>query len=183
MMADAGARLRDTVARLTGLSSEEIAEQRSAGKSIADIAAAEGVSTEELTDATLDARKTALDELVADGAITQAQADNMLTHMSDRITERITSTDTGCQNRSAQRKTTSKTAPTTSASPAERTAAKPAQGTAVRPVEQPVVAQPASKAPATPTQGECPGGKTTRTEHGERQRSDDCGTCVCPNGR
>jgi len=95
MMRDAGARLLDIVADLTGLSTEAVAERRAAGESIADIAASEGVSSEDVVAAATDARKVALDELVADGTITQAQADEMLERMSARLSERIDSAETG----------------------------------------------------------------------------------------
>jgi hypothetical protein len=95
MMRDAGGRLLDIVADLTGLTTEEVAEQRAGGASISDIAASEGVEADAVVDAALDARKTALEELVADGTITQEQADEMLERMSTRLSDRITSTETG----------------------------------------------------------------------------------------
>jgi hypothetical protein len=94
-MRDAGGRLLDIVADLTGLSTEEVAEQRAEGESIADIAASKEVEADAVVDAALDARKAALDELVADGTITQEQADEMLERMSTRLSDRITSTETG----------------------------------------------------------------------------------------
>ena len=95
MMRDAGGRLLDIVADLTGLSTEEVAEQRAGGRSIADIAASKDVEADAVVEAALDARKAALDELVANGTITQEQADEMLERMSTRLSDRITSTETG----------------------------------------------------------------------------------------
>lgn len=95
MMRDAGGRMLDIVADLTGLSADEVAAKRAEGESIADIAASAGVSADEVVAAALDARKAALDEMVAAGTITQEQADAALARMSDRISERVTSTETG----------------------------------------------------------------------------------------
>lgn len=96
-MHDSHARMRDIVADLTGLSTEELAEQRASGKSLADIAAAKGVPTEKVVDATLEARKAALDKAVSGGTITRAHADEMLEHMNDRISNRIAATSTNRQ--------------------------------------------------------------------------------------
>ncbi len=95
MMRDAGARMLDIVADLTGLSTEEVAERRAGGESIEDIAASEGVDSADVVAAAIDTRKAALDELVADGTITQEQADEMLERMSTRLSERIDSTEAG----------------------------------------------------------------------------------------
>ncbi len=95
MMRDAGGRLLDILANLTGLSTDEVAEKRAAGESPAEIAADAGVSAEALVDAALDVREDALDEAVAAGAVTREQADAALERMRERLTERVQSTDTG----------------------------------------------------------------------------------------
>lgn len=92
---DAGARLVDIVADLTGLSVDEVEALRQDGSSIADIAESEGVSTDAVVDGALAVRQTLLDEKVADGTIDQATADAALDRMADRIDTRITSTETG----------------------------------------------------------------------------------------
>ncbi len=91
----AGARLIDVLADLTGLSTDEIAAERAAGSSIADIAEANGVSGDTVVDEALAARKAILDAKVADGTITQEQADFAYDRMSGRVTERVTTTETG----------------------------------------------------------------------------------------
>lgn len=101
MMRDASGRLLDIVAKLTGLSTEEVAKQRAEGESIADIAASKGVEADAVVVAALDARKAALDELITDGTITQEQANEMLERMSARLSDRITSTETGSNRRGA----------------------------------------------------------------------------------
>lgn len=93
---EAGGRLADVVASLTGLSVEDVQEKRAAGESFEAIAEAEGVSTDDVVASALDVRKSILDEKVAAGDITQEQADAALARMSDRIEDRITSTAPGC---------------------------------------------------------------------------------------
>jgi len=92
---DAGARLVDVLADLTGLTTDEIAAERAEGNSIADIAEANGVSSEAVVDGALDARKAILDAKVADGTITQEQADLAWERMTERVTERVATDETG----------------------------------------------------------------------------------------
>lgn len=91
----AGARLIDVLADLTGLSTDEIAAERAAGNSVADIAEANGVPADEVVVAALAARRAILDEKVADGTITQEQADLALERMTERLTDRVASDETG----------------------------------------------------------------------------------------
>ena len=91
----AGARLVDVVADLTGLSAEEVQAQRAEGNSVADIAEANGSSSEAVVSAALETRKALLDEKVADGTITQEQADLAYDQMTERITERVSTDETG----------------------------------------------------------------------------------------
>jgi len=95
-MRDAGGRLADAVAKLTGMSVEEVQAKREAGTSFADVASAKGVSAEKVVDQTLAVRKTVLSAKVKDGAITQDQADAALDRMQDRLTDRVKSTDASC---------------------------------------------------------------------------------------
>jgi len=92
---DAGARLVDVVADLTGLSVEDVQAERAEGASVADIAEANGVSTEEVVAKALDERKAILDAKVADGTITQEQADLAYEQMTERLTYRVTTDETG----------------------------------------------------------------------------------------
>lgn len=77
------------VSDLLGMSSEDIAAQRGAGKSLADIAASKNVDKDKLVDTILSAKKAAMDEAVKDGRITQEQADQMLETMKSRVTDRV----------------------------------------------------------------------------------------------
>jgi hypothetical protein len=91
----AGGRLIDVLADLTGLSTTDIQAKRAAGESIADIAKAQGVDPDDVVAKALEARKAVLDQKVADGTITQEQADAAYAQMKERLTERVTTTATG----------------------------------------------------------------------------------------
>lgn len=92
---DAGARLVDVLADLTGLSVDEIKAQRAEGDSIAEIAEANGVSADAVVDGALEVRREVLDAKVADGTITQEQADAAYARMTERLSERATSDEVG----------------------------------------------------------------------------------------
>lgn len=91
----AGARLVDVLAGLTGQSVADIQAKRADGQSISDIAQAEGVDSATVVEKALAARKAILDERVAAGTLTQAQADAAYAQMADRLSERVNSTATG----------------------------------------------------------------------------------------
>lgn len=94
-MMGAGVRGIDTAAEALGMDVADLAAERQAGKSLAEIAASKGVSTDSLISALLAAREAALDEAVASGRITQEQADYMLEHMSENIADHIDDTEVG----------------------------------------------------------------------------------------
>jgi len=75
------AMVHDTISELLGLTPEEIHAEREAGKSLMDIAAAQGISEDELNEAFGNARVEALQEAVESGRITQEQADRMMERM------------------------------------------------------------------------------------------------------
>lgn len=92
---DAGGRLIDIVADLTGLSVEDVQAQRAEGNSVSDIAEANGVATDDVVSKALESRKAILDAKVADGTITQEQADLAYDRMSDRLAERVVTDEAG----------------------------------------------------------------------------------------
>lgn len=94
-MREAGGRMADVLAKLTGLSTDEIHDRRVAGESVADIAKSEGVEPGKVVSETLAVRKSLLDGLVADGRITADQADAALDTMESRLNERMDSADFG----------------------------------------------------------------------------------------
>lgn len=92
---DAGGRLTDVVAKLTGLDAAEVQTQRAAGESFADIAATKGVTPAQVVDAAVAVREDVLADKVAAGTITQDQADAVIDRVETRVTDRVSST-TAC---------------------------------------------------------------------------------------
>ncbi len=81
-----------TVSQLLGLTPEEIHDEWLAGETLAEIAQAQGVSETDLVDAIMAAREEAVQQRVADGFITQEQADLMLQHMRENVTQMVNGT-------------------------------------------------------------------------------------------
>ncbi len=92
---DAGARMVDILADLTGLDLEEVTDRRAAGESVADIAESEGVDVADVVGEATSVREQMLDERVADGTITAEDKDAILEQMNTRMNERVQSTDAG----------------------------------------------------------------------------------------
>ena len=67
--------IHDAVAKTLGLTTEQLYDERAAGKTLAQIAKDKGVSEQQLTDVILAELKQFTDQAVKDGRITQAQAD------------------------------------------------------------------------------------------------------------
>lgn len=91
-MRDAGGRLVDVVAKLTGLSADDVQAKRAAGQSFEQIAASKDVSADKVVAQALAVRKQLLDEKVKAGVITQAQADAALAAMKTRLESRVANT-------------------------------------------------------------------------------------------
>jgi hypothetical protein len=68
------------IAEQLGLTVEELAAAKDEGTRIFDLAEAQGVDMETVITAVSDARTAAIEAAVADGTITQAQADILLSH-------------------------------------------------------------------------------------------------------
>ena len=90
-----GAFCTDAVSELLGLTHEEIQAQRYDGKSLLEVAAAQGVSEDALIEAILAAKQAIVQERVEAGILTQEQADLMLQQMEQRTLEAITRTTVG----------------------------------------------------------------------------------------
>lgn len=95
-MRDAGGRLSDVVAKLTGQEAAEVVEQRQAGTSFADIAAKYDVTGDQVVAEAIEVRKQMLDSKVDAGALTEDQAAAALDRMKTRLTERVEATDESC---------------------------------------------------------------------------------------
>jgi len=85
----------EIVSDLLGLSAEDIQAQRLEGKSLVEIAAAQGVSEDTLVAAILEAKTAHIQELVASGTLTAEQAEFMLQNMEQNITRMVNQTGTG----------------------------------------------------------------------------------------
>jgi hypothetical protein len=90
-----GGSIIDEVSDLLGLTPEQIQEQRQAGQSLVQIAATKNVSEEALIKAIMADRQEAILKLVAAGTITQAQADQRLALMQERVKLAVNRTAVG----------------------------------------------------------------------------------------
>lgn len=79
----------DTVADALGITEDELHDALEDGQTIAEVAEANGVDVQTVIDALVAEAKTHLDEKVAEGDLTQAEADERLTEITDRITEMV----------------------------------------------------------------------------------------------
>ncbi|MBN1659676.1 MAG: hypothetical protein JXA93_14820 [Anaerolineae bacterium] len=85
-------RLLSAAAEALGMTTDDLCTEMEAGKSIADLAAEKGVDTQVIIDAYLDKVKADLDAAVAEGSITQNQADYQLQQAEERAVDRLDST-------------------------------------------------------------------------------------------
>jgi hypothetical protein len=77
------------------MKAEDIQAQRQAGTSLAEIAESKKVSEEKLISTILEAKKAILDNLVADGKLTQAQMDLMVERMQTQVKTMVERTTVG----------------------------------------------------------------------------------------
>ncbi len=80
-----------------GLSLTELLTELKDGQSIADLAKEQGVDTQVIVDAVMVEVKQDLDEAVADGDMTQNQADYQYEQIQERITDRLDDTHAGME--------------------------------------------------------------------------------------
>lgn len=71
------------VAKALGMTTDDLNAALTSGKTMWQVAQEKGKTADEFQKIMVDARKTALDQMVADGVITQAQADAMLARMQN----------------------------------------------------------------------------------------------------
>ncbi len=72
-----------------GLTVDELLSELEGGRSIADVAEQRGVNAQTIADAYIAVRTEILDEVVAEGRITQEQADEMLAHVTEEMAEHL----------------------------------------------------------------------------------------------
>jgi len=75
----------DAAAEVLGMPKDELMEQLSDGNSLAEVAEAQKMSVEDFKAALLDQVKAQLDELVAEGDLTQEQADEIFQNVNENI--------------------------------------------------------------------------------------------------
>jgi hypothetical protein len=95
-----GGHLADAATYL-GLTQAKLMDQLQAGKTLADVAKAQGKTVEGLKDALLASEKKELDALVKAGTITQAQADSALADRKSRLDDMVNGTFRGGHGRHA----------------------------------------------------------------------------------
>ena len=87
-----GFSLVDATAEATGLTVDEVIAALQEGQTFAQIAEDQGVEPQAIVDAFLADRQAALEQAVADGRLTQEQADEMLAEMTEHVSERLDET-------------------------------------------------------------------------------------------
>ncbi|MHB9144931.1 MAG: hypothetical protein ACYC5Y_06300 [Symbiobacteriia bacterium] len=87
--------LNDEIAAILKLSPADLQAARQSGQSLADIAAKQGVSREDLIAAVLKVHQDAVAAHVTDGTLTQAQADQILSFMKSQIERQIDANGVG----------------------------------------------------------------------------------------
>jgi len=87
-----GVNLMESAATVLGISADDLMTQLKDGKSLADVAQAQGVSVDKLKTDLLAQVKTALNTLVSDGKITQSQADDVYSRTESNIDTIINAT-------------------------------------------------------------------------------------------
>jgi len=71
----------DAVAKLLGMTRDEIYAERAAGKTLSEIAKEKGVTDQQVIDAMVAGQQQVIEQAVKDGKITQAQADWLIARM------------------------------------------------------------------------------------------------------
>jgi len=87
-----GESLVDITAKATGLKVEDVVKELQTGKTFADVAKANGKTAADVVNAFLADRKVILDKAVADGRITQANADTLLATMKTNVEQHVNGT-------------------------------------------------------------------------------------------
>ncbi len=88
----AGGHFLDAAATYLGLTEDQLRTQLSSGKSLADVAKAQGKSVDGLKQAIISAVQAKLDQAVTDGRLTSAERDQMLADLKARIDDLVNGT-------------------------------------------------------------------------------------------
>ena len=79
----------NTVASTLGITTDELRSELTSGKTLSQIIAEHGKTVDEVVNALVAEAKTKLDQAVADGRVTQQQADEILSALPDRLKQMI----------------------------------------------------------------------------------------------
>ncbi len=82
---------KEAVAEALGMTTDELRAEFEAGNSLADVAAAQDVDVQDLIDMMVAEATEHINEKVAEGDMTQEEADEKMAELTDRITERVNS--------------------------------------------------------------------------------------------
>ena len=85
----------EAVSDLLGLTHEEMDTLRHEGRSMVEIAAAQGIDEDTLVEAIMATKRDALQQKVADGTLTAERVENMLQQMEQRTRQAVNRTETG----------------------------------------------------------------------------------------
>jgi len=85
----------DVVAQLLNMTQAQIAAERQAGKSLAQIAQDKGVTRDTLINTIVNAKVAVINQWVSDGRLTQAQADLMIQNIRTQVSQMVDRTDVG----------------------------------------------------------------------------------------
>ena len=91
-----GGEERAAAAKYLGLTEAELRTRLQAGKSLADVAKAQGKTVEGLVQAMKDAEKAELDKAVQSGKLTAAQEKQILANLEQRLTDKVNGTGPAC---------------------------------------------------------------------------------------
>jgi ABC-type transporter Mla subunit MlaD len=80
-----------TIASELGMSTDELRDELAAGATLSDVIAAHGSTVDEIVTALVTEAEGELDEAVANGSLTQEQADQILANLPERLTQMIES--------------------------------------------------------------------------------------------
>jgi len=84
-----GAAFGEDVAEVLGLTTEELRSRLGEGQTLADIARAEGVDVQAVVDAIVAAQKERLDQAVANGDLTEEEADQRAADLAEDVQARV----------------------------------------------------------------------------------------------
>ncbi|MEM1332979.1 MAG: hypothetical protein AAGG08_05920 [Actinomycetota bacterium] len=79
----------NAIAQLLGMEAEDLREEIRGGATLADVATDQGVAVDTVVDAIVDSKQERIAAAVENGRITQAEADEKLVDLEERVTTRV----------------------------------------------------------------------------------------------